>query len=64
MKEYALYKGDDFITLGTIKEISKETGIKEATLKWYTYPTYKKRLEQRKSTKNSNILIEIEEEED
>ena len=39
MSEYALYQGDAFITLGTLAEISKETGIAERMLKYYTvYP--------------------------
>ncbi|HGJ2427463.1 TPA: hypothetical protein ACJVP0_000026 [Streptococcus pneumoniae] len=29
MSEYALYEGDTFITMGTLAEISKETGIAE-----------------------------------
>lgn len=29
MMEYALYKGEKFITCGTIKEISDELGISE-----------------------------------
>ena len=33
MSEYALYQGDVFITLGTLAEISKETGIAERMLK-------------------------------
>lgn len=27
--EYALYEGEKFVTLGTIEEISQETGIEE-----------------------------------
>ena len=36
MSEYALYEGDTFITMGTLAEISKETGIAERMLKYYT----------------------------
>ena len=42
--EYALYHGDVFITCGTINEISKETGLKNSTLYFYTSEKYKKRL--------------------
>ena len=31
-EEYALYKGDEFISLGTLKEISQETGMTENAL--------------------------------
>lgn len=42
--EYALYRGETFIACGTIKEISKETGLKKSTLYFYTSEKYKKRL--------------------
>lgn len=41
--EYALYKGDTFITCGTLKEISVETGIAIVTLTSYTSPSYKQK---------------------
>lgn len=34
MKEYAMYKGDTFIDLGTAKELSKRHNIKVKTLYW------------------------------
>ena len=42
-KIYALYKGEDLLADGTIKEISDQTGKKVDHLKFMTYPTYKKR---------------------
>lgn len=41
--EYALYKGDTFITCGTLKEISAETGIAIVTLTSYASPSYKEK---------------------
>ena len=41
--EYALYKDDTFITCGTLKEISAETGIAIVTLISYASPSYKKK---------------------
>ncbi len=45
MKEavYGFYRGDMFITAGTLKEISKEIGLKVSTLKWYQTPSARKR---------------------
>ena len=40
---YALYKGDQFITDGTIREIHRETGKTINFLKYMTYPIYEKR---------------------
>ena len=43
MKEYALYKGDEFIAIGTIKELAKMQGVKEETIRYYTSKVYRKR---------------------
>jgi hypothetical protein len=59
---YALYKGDRFIDLGTIKELSERLGITTATLWFYTSKAYKKRSEQ-KNSDNLKIIIKIEENE-
>ncbi len=40
---YALYKGEQFIAEGTIREISRETGKTIDFLKYMTYPIYGKR---------------------
>ena len=55
-EEYALYKGDEFISLGTIKEISQETGMTENALRQLLCRSYKKR------SNNSNrckVLIKL-----
>ncbi len=38
-QEYAFYKGESLIVIGTAKEIANHLGIKEETVKWYTTPT-------------------------
>lgn len=43
-KIYALYKGDEYITDGTLEELSQKTGKKEATLKFMTTPSYEGRI--------------------
>ena len=43
-KEYALYKGDTFLAMGTIKEIASMMKVKPRTIAFYTTPTYKKRI--------------------
>ena len=42
-KQYALYKGDKFITVGTKKEVAEYWGVKPTTISYYTTPAYKKR---------------------
>lgn len=50
---YAIYKGDDFLFMGTKKECSDYLNVKESTIFYYTTPTYKKR------NKNGNSLVVI-----
>lgn len=42
-KIYALYKGDEYVTDGTLEEIADKTGRKLASLEWMLTPTAKKR---------------------
>ena len=56
MSEYALYQGDTFITMGSLAEISKETGIAERMLKYYTFASTQRR------NPKGRVVIKIEEE--
>lgn len=57
--DYALYKGDKFIMIGTIKEIAKCLGVSERTVHFYSTPTYMKR-----NKDNHYIVIRIEDDEE
>jgi hypothetical protein len=54
MSEYALYEGDTFIAMGTLAEISKETGIAERMLKYYTFASTQRR------NPNGRAVVKIE----
>ena len=54
MSEYALYQGDVFITLGTLAEISRETGIAERMLRYYTFASTQRR------NPNGRAVVKIE----
>lgn len=54
---YALYKGDELLSLGTIKQISKEMNILESSVRFFGNKTY---LERTKGSHNRKILIKIE----
>ncbi|WP_447383211.1 hypothetical protein [Streptococcus pseudopneumoniae] len=54
MNEYALYQGETFVTIGTLEEIGKETGIAERMLKYYTFASTQKR------HPNGRAVIKIE----
>ena len=60
-KEYALYKGDNFITLGTIPEIAKKLEVTPQTIYFYKTPAYKKR---KRNGKDYLELVEIEKDEE
>lgn len=46
--EYAMYKGDELLAIGTRDEICKQMGIAVKTFQYYRTNAYKKRLKQRK----------------
>ncbi len=56
MKEYALYKGENVIALGTIDEIAKKMGVKKETIAYYKTQAYQNRL-RRRNTLNGNVRI-------
>lgn len=57
---YAMYKGEELLSLGTSKEICKEMGISIKTFQYYRSGAYKDRLKKRK-VKNARVIIRIEE---
>jgi len=57
IKEYALYRGDTFLMIGTIDEIAKAYNIKPSTVRFYASSSYKKR---RENNKDYLVLVEIE----
>ena len=55
--EYAAYKGEDIIGVGTIDELAKTTGFTKQTLKFSATPTARKR-----NKGNKLVLYKIEDE--
>jgi predicted nucleic acid-binding Zn ribbon protein len=56
-KIYALYKGDEYVTDGTLEELAGKTGKKLASLEWMLTPAAKKR-----ASAGSSVLVCIGEE--
>ena len=54
-KEYALYKGDKLLAIGTKKEIANQLGVKISTIDFYAHKSYAKRTSEEKGRR----LIEI-----
>ncbi|QBX16284.1 hypothetical protein [Streptococcus gordonii] len=55
-KEYALYKGEKLLGIGTKKELAKMLGVKTSTINFYRSPAYKNRTNDLKSRR----LVEID----
>lgn len=63
--EYALYKGEDLLCVGTVREIAEEMGVTEKTVYWWNTPTNKvKRAAKKKATNNRKYLIRIEDDDE
>ncbi|MGQ7330827.1 hypothetical protein ACTGWT_04900 [Streptococcus suis] len=54
-KEYALYKGDELLAIGTAMELAERFGVKVSTIHFYKSPTYIKKTNEMKARR----LIEI-----
>lgn len=59
MKQFAVYKGDDLLAIGTSKECGLKLGVKPETIKWMTTPTGKKRFESRKNKSKGMTAIRL-----
>lgn len=62
--EYAVYRGDEFVCLGTYKECAAHLGISPETVRFYGSPAHLKRSENNKFEKDFIVVIRIEEDED
>ena len=56
---YAMYKGEELLSIGTTKEICKEMGISIKTFQYYRSGAYKERLKKRK-VKNARTITKID----
>lgn len=59
LKEYIVYKGENFLASGTMKECSSRTGIAEKTLRHYATPSGRKRQEIKKNAKNRFTVSKV-----
>lgn len=61
VKEYAVYKGDDLIVMGTAQECADYMGVTKEYIIWLTMPTAKRRLASRKHPDRCTTAELIEE---
>ena len=58
---YALYKGEQILSTGTIYEIAKDLGVEVRTIKYYGTNAYKRKLENR-NVRNARELVNLDNE--
>ncbi len=58
---YAMYKGENLLSIGTAKEICKEMGISYKTFQFYRTSHYKKIVENSR-LKNRRVIIRVDKE--
>ena len=54
VKEYALYKGEELLAMGTKREIAEQLGVSPSTVGYYGTPVYARR-----TTERGRRLIEL-----
>lgn len=60
MTEYAVYKGENMLAVGTIQEIASELNIKEESVRFMRSPAYARRLAKRKDRgENCRVIVAL-----
>lgn len=59
MREYALYKGEELLSIGTLEELAAERGVTPNTIYFYTKPVYQRRA-RKKGNSNRLFAIKLE----
>ncbi|MBU5673222.1 hypothetical protein [Paenibacillus brevis] len=49
MREYAVYKGEELLVIGTAEECADALKVRPEYIRWLTTPTAKRRLSKRKN---------------
>lgn len=63
-REYAVYKGDELLAIGTKEECATQLGLKPKTIVWMASPAAQRRLAQRGDPDNAMTAIVIEDDDD
>ncbi|MGB3684946.1 MAG: hypothetical protein WA991_03875 [Ornithinimicrobium sp.] len=62
-RQVAVYQGDELLCLGTIDEVAEHLGVLQKTIRYYTTPTYQRRLEAYRHPETSRCVVAIDEDE-
>ena len=58
--EYAVYKNDEVIAMGTVQECAEKLGVTVNHIRWYTYNTGKKRQAKRRDQTNAMAVVKLD----
>ncbi|WP_373815742.1 hypothetical protein [Jeotgalibaca porci] len=58
--EYALYKGDELLIIGTIAEIASRLKVKPKTIRFYGSPAYQKRAGKKEYGRRTLVRLDDE----
>ena len=61
VKEYAVYKGDDLLAIGTAQELAKYFNVKPRTVQFWGSPANHRRNQNKYGNRKIAIVIEEEE---
>ncbi|MGF0347628.1 hypothetical protein ACQR3P_28725 [Rhodococcus sp. IEGM1300] len=62
-KEYAVYKGEKLLIMGTARECAKVLGVLPETVYYYTTDAYQRKLQKRGNPQNVRIAVCLDDEE-
>ncbi|MCR8978714.1 hypothetical protein [Brevibacillus laterosporus] len=60
--EFAIYKGEELLAMGTAEDCAKELGVTKEYIQWLTMPTAKRRLANRKNPEKCTVGIRLDDE--
>ena len=64
MSDYAMYKGETLLHIGTIEEIAKAHGVLQQTIRFYATPAYRRRISKCEKAENYIEVFRLEDEDD
>jgi len=63
IREYAVYKGDNLLVMGTAAECAEKMNVSPEYIVWLTMPTAKRRLAARKRPERCTTAVRLDDEE-
>lgn len=59
MTEFALYRGDELLCIGTAEECAERIGVKPDTVRYYASPCYNRRVAAREAEGSSGLVVAV-----